>query len=68
MTGLRTMWGIAIKDLEDKFSEALVAYFIRECEPKLQNKILINEKGVIKLHPSQLFYADGIASDLFFVP
>lgn len=68
MMGLRTMWGISEDQLQQKFSNELNEYFIKESANKINRGILIKEKGRFYIHPSQLFYADGIASDLFFVP
>lgn len=68
MTGLRTMWGIRLEELKCKFSEELYDYFIKNSVAKIESNILMKEKGSIYIHPSKLFYADGIASDLFFVP
>lgn len=68
MTGLRTMWGIRLEELKCKFSEELYDYFIKNSVAKIESNSLIKEKGSIYIHPSKLFYADGIASDLFFVP
>jgi len=68
MTGLRTMWGIRLEELKSKFSEELFNYFIKSSAAKIELNILIKEKGSIYIHPSKLFFADGIASDLFFVP
>ncbi len=68
MTGLRTMWGIRLEELKCKFSEELYDYFIKNSVAKIESNSLIKEKGSIHIHPSKLFYADGIASDLFFVP
>jgi oxygen-independent coproporphyrinogen-3 oxidase len=68
MTGLRTMWGIRLEELKSKFSEELFNYFIKSSAAKIELNILIKEKGSIYIHPSKLFFADGIVSDLFFVP
>jgi len=68
MTGLRTMWGIRLEELKSKFSEELFNYFIKSSAAKIESNILIKQKGSIYIHPSKLFFADGIVSDLFFVP
>lgn len=68
MTGLRTLWGISLEQLKSKFSKELFDYFINNSATKIESNILIKEKGSIYIHPSKLFFADGIASDLFFVP
>ena len=68
MTGLRTARGIesaAIKKLGPDYFEKLQ----KEIQPYLeQNKIYLNDLGNYALTKDQYFFADGIASDLFFGP
>ena len=68
MTGLRTARGIesaAIKKLGPDYFEKLQ----KEIQPYLeQKKIYLNDLGNYALNKDQYFFADGIASDLFFGP
>jgi oxygen-independent coproporphyrinogen-3 oxidase len=67
MLGLRTMWGICIAEIEQRFSEKFVRYFHRELENlEKENLVLINNE-IITIHPECLFRTDGIISRLFFV-
>lgn len=68
MIGLRTKWGISLKQIEEnRFSEMLIRHFEKESQ-KLKNEGKLMEKGGCLLIPEQhWFMADGIASELFFV-
>jgi len=65
MTGLRTMWGIDLTIIKQKFSFD----FFGEYEDKIQalesQGKLIKESNIIRLSPGGLLFADGIASDFF---
>jgi len=67
MTGLRTIWGVNLFDIERNFGLEYKEYILKNANKHLNNsmlkisndKILVTEKG--------MFYADGIASDLFMI-
>jgi oxygen-independent coproporphyrinogen-3 oxidase len=65
MTGLRTMWGIDIHEIA-ALGEHFKTYLEHNIQPYLDaGKIVLHEDHYI-LKPKQYFFADGIASDLFF--
>ena len=67
MTGLRTMWGISLSYLENKFDNKFKDYFLKHVKKYVdQNLIKINE-GIYKTTESGRFLADGIASELFMI-
>ena len=67
MTGLRTMWGISLSYLENKFDKQFKDYFLKHVKKYIdQNLIKIND-DVYKTTESGRFLADGIASELFIV-
>lgn len=67
MTGLRTMWGISLSYLENKFDKQFKDYFLKHVKKYVdQNLIKIND-DVYKTTESGRFLADGIASELFIV-
>ncbi len=67
MTGLRTIWGVSLDRITNKFGEKYLTYLIQMTEKHLQNKLLIVENGILKTTDKGRFLTDGIASDLFFV-
>ncbi|MEN4761868.1 radical SAM family heme chaperone HemW [Chryseobacterium sp. C39-AII1] len=67
MIGLRTIWGVDLQNLNNKFSEKILDHFRREIKAKFEEGILIIEKDHLKIPEKHWFMADGIASDLFMV-
>ena len=67
MTGLRTMWGISLGYIENKFDSKFKNYFLKNVKKYVdQNLIKIND-DVYKTTESGRFLADGIASELFMI-
>ena len=67
MTGLRTMWGISLGYIENKFDRQFKNYFLKNVKKYVdQNLIKIND-DVYKTTESGRFLADGIASELFMI-
>lgn len=67
MIGLRTIWGVDMKSLKEKFDERFLEYFQNEIKQKIEEGILIIEDEHLKIPEKHWFMADGIASDLFMV-
>lgn len=67
MIGLRTVWGVNLSSLKEKFSAELLDYFQKEIKQKLADGILLVEDNHLKIPEKHWFLADGIASDLFVV-
>lgn len=67
MTGLRTMWGVSLKRIENEFGAEYLAHLQKEAQKFLDNGTLSIEDGVLKATAQGKFLTDGIASDLFFL-
>ncbi|UHO37689.1 radical SAM family heme chaperone HemW [Chryseobacterium capnotolerans] len=67
MIGLRTIWGVDLKSLKEKFDERFLEHFQDEIKQKIEEDILIIENDHLKIPEKHWFMADGIASDLFIV-
>lgn len=67
MIGLRTIWGVDLSSLKNKFSDKVMDHFQTEIKSKIEEGILIIEKDHLKIPEKHWFMADGIASDLFLV-
>ncbi len=67
MIGLRTIWGVDLESLKNKFSDRMLEHFQREIKPKVEDGILIIENDHLKIPEKHWFMADGIASDLFII-
>jgi oxygen-independent coproporphyrinogen-3 oxidase len=64
---LRTIWGVDLEILKDKFSDEILEIFKKTIQPKLEEGILIIEGNHFKIPEKHWFLADGIASDLFII-
>lgn len=67
MIGLRTMWGVDLDSLNNKFSDEILQKFQSEIKQKLADGILVIENAHLKIPEKHWFMADGIASDLFLI-
>ena len=67
MIGLRTIWGVDLGKLNEKFSDEILETFNKDVQAKIEEGILIIEKNHLKIPEKHWFLADGIASALFIV-
>ncbi|WP_265429725.1 radical SAM family heme chaperone HemW [Chryseobacterium sp. YIM B08800] len=67
MIGLRTIWGVNLDSLNQKFSENILDKFNKEIQPKIEDGILKIEDNHLIIPEKHWFMADGIASDLFLI-
>ncbi|ROI03004.1 radical SAM family heme chaperone HemW [Chryseobacterium sp. G0240] len=67
MIGLRTIWGVDLSSVKNKFSDKILEHFQNEIKTKMKEEILIIENEHLKIPEKHWFMADGIASDLFVV-
>ncbi|KFF08150.1 coproporphyrinogen III oxidase [Chryseobacterium luteum] len=67
MIGLRTIWGVDLESLKNKFNDQIIEHFQYEIKSKIEEGILITEDNHLKIPEKHWFMADGIASDLFLV-
>ena len=65
MIGLRTVWGVDLNDLENRFPAEFITQLNQDIKEKLNGKLLTVENGYLKIPEENWFLADGIASDLF---
>lgn len=65
MIGLRTIWGVDLEKMNEKFSEEILEIFRKSIQTKLNDGILKIENHHLKIPENHWFMADGIASDLF---
>lgn len=68
MTGLRTIWGISLEVIKEKFGEAYVHHWLQLVPKHIENNWMYEANGKYHLTKSGKFFGDGIASDLFYIP
>ena len=67
MTGLRTVFGVSMQFVTEKYGEKFEKHLSKEIRSFLENETLILKEGVLKTTKKGKFLADGIASELFYV-
>ena len=67
MTGLRTIWGVSLKRIEEEFGLGVQISLLNNAHGYLASKTLKIEDAHLKMTPKGQFLSDGIASDLFIV-
>ncbi len=65
MTGLRTIWGVSLKDIGKRNGEKYKNEILFQAEKYLEKEILYIEQEHLFLRPESYFLADGISADLF---
>lgn len=67
MIGLRTIYGIDLNRLKNEFPNYLKDYFSTELQQLIEEGLVEKQQNKIVLKPEAKFFADGIASRLFYV-
>ena len=67
MTGLRTIWGVSLETIGQKFGSGMLEYLLSRSERFIAQGLLEIENGALRTTQKGKFLADGIASDLFLV-
>jgi oxygen-independent coproporphyrinogen-3 oxidase len=65
MTGLRTIWGVSLEQIEIQFGEKYKKEILDQAEDHLKQGRLYTKAERIYLKPEYYFLADGISADLF---
>lgn len=67
ITRLRTMWGIRLTDLREKFGQRLATYCTDQAAPFIKQGLLNRSGETLVLSKEGIFISDGIMSDLLWV-
>lgn len=65
MTGLRTIWGVSLSEIESKFGEKYKIKVLKQAAHHLEAGRLYIAANHMFLPPEKYFLADGISADLF---
>ncbi len=66
MTGLRTMWGVSLRAIENDFGKEFLSFCKKEAKGYLSSFHLLEKENHFYLSESGKLLADKIASDLFY--
>lgn len=67
LTGMRTMWGVNLAELERRFDTSMKDYCMKNVQRYVNQGFVINDSNVLKLTREGIFISDGIMSDLMWV-
>lgn len=67
ITGLRTMWGVNLHDIQQFFGEEKYEYCQKQTSPYLKKGLLLRKNDILTLSREGIFISDGIMSDLLYV-
>ncbi|SBV92530.1 radical SAM family heme chaperone HemW [uncultured Dysgonomonas sp.] len=67
LTGMRTMWGVNLTELESRFDTSMKNYCMKNVQRYINQGFVVNESNVLKLTREGIFISDGIMSDLMWV-
>ncbi len=67
MIGLRTIYGIDLDRINSEFSQPLIDSFHQELNQLINENLVEKKENKIILKPEAKFFADGIASRLFYI-
>ena len=65
MTGLRTMWGVSLDQIEQKFGKTYLDYLNQQAAKFIDDHLLFLDENILRTTKKGKFLSDGIASDLF---
>lgn len=65
MTGLRTMWGVSLQQIETAYGSNYKKYLLQQAEPYIEQQLLYIENDKLLTTTKGKFLSDGISSDLF---
>ncbi|MBE7696973.1 radical SAM family heme chaperone HemW [Tenacibaculum finnmarkense] len=65
MTGLRTIWGVSLAEIQANFKACFKDDLLKSSEKFIAEGLLIIENNTLKTTPKGKFLADGLASELF---
>ncbi|THV60795.1 radical SAM family heme chaperone HemW [Flagellimonas alvinocaridis] len=67
MTGLRTIWGVSLENIEKEFGPDYLDYLNQQAQKYIEQGLLQIADGKLLATKKGKFLVDGIASDLFMV-
>lgn len=65
MTGLRTIWGVSLDQIEEEFGRTYLDYVNQQAAKFVEDHLLFVDENILRTTKNGKFLCDGIASDLF---
>lgn len=67
ITSLRTMWGLSLIELNNKFGKELHDYCLKNAQTYLNSGKMLIKNNTLYIHNDGIFISDAIMSDLLFI-
>jgi len=67
LTGMRTIWGVDLNKLEERFGSDLMNYCLKNVNKYIRQGLVVNAGDILKLTKEGIFLSDSIMSDLMYV-
>lgn len=67
ITGLRTLWGVNLIELENRFGQTMYQHCMKAAEKHIQENLLVLDENTLKVTREGLFISDGITTDLMWM-
>ncbi len=67
MTRFRTIWGVSLAEIAEKFGTFYKAYFLKEAAGLMHKELLRREGDSFHISAKGKFLGDGISAELFYV-
>lgn len=67
LTGMRTMWGVNTSELEKRFGETFLQYFLKNIEKHIVSGNVVKNSSNCRLSREGIFISDAIMSDLMYI-
>jgi oxygen-independent coproporphyrinogen-3 oxidase len=65
MTGLRTIWGVSLDQIEEEFGKTYLDYLNQQAAKFIDDHLLFLDENILRTTKKGKFLSDRIASDLF---
>lgn len=65
MTGLRTIWGVSLEQVEKQFGTISKNYLLKQAKKHLEEDLVYLKENTLFISKKGKFLCDGIAADLF---
>lgn len=67
ITGLRTMWGVSLTEIQRQYGNDKLIYCKKQASPYLKQGLLVQKEDILTLSRNGIFISDSIMSDLLWV-
>ena len=67
LTSMRTMWGLDLNEVKDRFGNVMYEYCIKQAKPYIERMLISDKDNRLTITPEGIFISDSIMSDMMYV-